>query len=154
MRNPVAKIGVAVALCALVAAAAIAQAVPGSITLRWVLPTTGCLQNVTPPVCNQPLTGSAALQAVHVWISTSPIVPDPVAGNGLPTAPPTLTLGAGATTASHTMTVTNGQTLYARVSARNPAANSALSAEVTKVIQIPVVPGVPTTVTIELTIGS
>lgn len=148
------RVIVAVALCLLLAGVASAQSVPGSITLRWTLPTTGCLQNVTPAVCNQPLTGSAALQAVHVWISTSPIVPDPVTNNGLPAAPPTLTLGAGATTASHTMTVTNGQTLYARVSARNPAANSALSAEVTKLIQIPVVPGVPTTVTIELTIAS
>jgi hypothetical protein len=147
VRNPVAKIGVAVALCALVAVAAMAQTVPGSLTLRWVLPTTGCLVGVTPPVCDQPLTGNAALQAVHVWISTSPI-PDS------PTGAPTLTLGAGATTASHTMQVANGATLYARVSARNPAGDSPLSAQVSRVVTIPTRPGVPTNVTIELSIGT
>jgi hypothetical protein len=147
MRNPVAKIGVAVALCMLVAVAALAQTVPGSLTLKWTLPTTGCLVGVSPPVCGQPLTGDAALQAVHVWISTSPI-PD------APSGAPTLTLAAGATTASHTMQVANGATLYARVSARNPAGDSPLSTQVTKVVSIPVRPGVPTNVTIELTISS
>lgn len=137
---------VAVALC-LIAIGVSAQTVPGSLTLRWTLPTTGCLQGVTPPVCNQPLTGSAALEAVHIWISTSPI-PDAPAGA------PTLTLAAGATTATHTMQVTNGQTLYARASVRNPSNSSPLSNQVTKVISIPVVPGAPTSVTIELIIGT
>jgi len=145
MRNITAAF-VATALC-LFAGVAPAQTVPGSLTVRWTLPTTGCLVGVTPPVCDQPLTGNAALQAVHVWISTSPI-PD------APTGAATLTLGAGATTASHTMQVANGATLYARVSARNPAGDSPLSAQVTKVVAIPVRPGVPTTVTIELTIGT
>lgn len=137
---------VAVALCLLVTGVAMAQTVPGALTVRWTLPTTGCLIGVDPPVCGQPLTGNAALQAVHVWISTSPI-PD------TPTGAPTLTLAAGATTASHTMQVANGATLYARVSARNPAGDSPLSAQVTKVVAIPVRPGVPTNVTIELTIA-
>jgi hypothetical protein len=123
-----------------------AQTVPGSMVLRWTLPTTGCLRNVTPPQCNQPLTGAAALQAVHVWISTSPI-PD------APTGAPTLTLGAGATTATHTVQVTNGQTLYARVSARNADGNSPLSGQVARIVTVPVIPGVPTEVTIELTIA-
>jgi hypothetical protein len=137
---------VAVALCLLLTGVAMAQTVPGSLTLKWVLPTTGCLIGVDPPVCGQPLTGTAALQAVHVWISTSPI-PD------VPTGAPTLTLAAGATTASHTLQVANGATLYGRVSVRNSASDSRLSAQVTKLVSIPVQPGVPTNVTIELTIA-
>lgn len=146
MRNPVAKLGVSVALCVVFAAVAMAQTVPGSLTVRWTLPTMGCLVGVTPPSCTHPLTGDAALQAVHVWISTSPI-PD------APTGAPTLTLAAGATTATHALQVANGATLYARVSARNPAGDSPLSAQVSKVVAIPVRPGVPTNVTIELTIA-
>jgi hypothetical protein len=138
---------VAIALCLVTAGVAMAQSVPGSLALTWKLPTAGCLAGVSPPQCGQPLTGSAALQAVHVWISTSPI-PDK------PTGAPTLTLAAGATTATQTMQVTNGQTLYARVSARNASGDSPLSNQVSRVIAIDVLPGVPTEVTIELTIGS
>lgn len=137
---------VAIGLCLIFAGVSQAQAVPGSIDLRWTLPTTGCLIGVSPPVCNQPLTGTAALLGVNVWISTSPI-PD------VPTGAPTLTLAAGATTAAHTMQVTNGQTLYARVSARNASTSGPLSNQVIKLVSIGVQPGVPTSVTIELTIG-
>lgn len=137
----------AVGLCLLVAGVTKAQTVSGSIDLRWSLPTTGCLIGTSPPVCNQPLTGTAALQAVHVWISTSPIA-------DTPTGTPTLTLAAGATTGTHTMQITNGQTLYARVSARNSAGDGPLSNQVTRVVSVPVRPGVPTSVTIELTIGA
>lgn len=122
-----------------------AQTVPGSLTLRWTLPTTGCITSVTPPVCNQALTGVHAIQSVQVWISTSAI-PD------APSTTPTLTLAAGATTASHTMQVTNGQTLYARVAARGSEAG-VLSAQLTKLISLPVAPGAPTNVTIELVIA-
>lgn len=138
---------VAAGLCLLSSGVSMAQSVSGSLSLSWVLPTTGCLVGTSPPVCNQPLTGTAALEAVHVWISTSPI-PDAPAGA------PTLTLSAGATTATHTMQVTNGQTVYVRVSVRNPTNSSVLSNQVTKVVSIPVAPGVPTSVTINLTIGT
>ncbi len=121
-----------------------AQTVPGSMTLRWTLPTTGCTIGVT-PCDSRPLTGTAALQAVHVWISTSPI-PDS------PSGAPTLTLSATATTATHTLQVTAGQTLYARVSVRNPSGDSPLSNQVTRLITLPVLPNMPTNVTIELTI--
>jgi hypothetical protein len=122
-----------------------AQTVPGSLTLRWTLPSTGCIVGASPAVCGQALTGAHALQAVHVWISTSQIA-DP------PSGAPTLTLAAGATTATHTMQVTNGQTLYARVSAR-ASADGVLSNQVTKLISLPVAPGAPTNVTIELVIA-
>jgi len=145
-RNPVAFYGALVVLCLLCAGVALAQTVPGKLTLRWTLPTTGCLVGVEPPVCDLPLTGNAQLQAVHVWIDTSPI-PDQ------PTGAPTLTLAAGETTTQHTMQVQNGQTLYARVSARNAAGDSPLSNQVSKQIVLDVLPGVPTDVTIELTIG-
>lgn len=153
MRNPIAKIGVAVALCALAVTVAKAQTVPGSLQLRWTLPTTVCTVGVT-PCDNKPATGADALTAVHVWISTSPIVPDATVGNGLPTAAPTLTLAAGVTTATHTMQVTAGQTLYARIAVRNQYTNSALSTQVTKLITVASTPNVPTNVTIELTIGT
>src|SRR5512134_52238 len=103
-----------------------AQTVPGSLTLRWTLPTTGCIVGASPAVCGQALTGPHALQAVHVWISTSPI-PD------APSGAPTLTLAAGATTATHTMQVVNGQTLYSRVSAR-ASADGVMSNQITKLI--------------------
>lgn len=147
MRNPINTAVMVVGLCLLFAGVSMAQTVPGSLALSWRLPTTGCLVGVSPPVCNLPLTGDAALQAVHVWISTSPI-PD------APSGAPTLTLAAGATTATHTMQVANGATLYARVSVRNPAGDSPLSNQLSKVVAIPVRPGVPTNVTIELTIGA
>lgn len=137
---------VAVGLCLLIAGVSFAQTVPGSLTLRWTLPTTGCTVGVT-PCDNRPLTGTDAIQGVSVWIGTSPILAQP-------TGAPTLTLPAGATTATHTLQVTNGQTLYARVSARTGTSNGVLSNQVSKLIALPVQPGAPTSVTIELTIGA
>jgi hypothetical protein len=147
MRNPVAAAVVAVALCLLFTGLAMAQTVPGSLTLRWTLPTTGCLQGANPPICGIPLTDDNALQAVHVWIDTAPI-PDQ------PEGAPTLTLTAGATTTTHTMQVDNGQTLYARISVRNASGNSGLSNQISELIALNVVPGVPTDLTIELVIGA
>lgn len=138
------KLFAAVALLCL-GFAAEAQTIAGSIELSWTLPTTGCTPAVT-PCDNRPLTGNAALTAVNVYISTSPI-PDNPAGA------PTIALGANATTATHTMQVTNGQTLYARVRALNSFGAGPLSAQVTKLISVPVVPGVPTNVVITLTIA-
>jgi hypothetical protein len=51
------------------------------------------------------------------------------------------------------MQVTNGQTLYARISARTGTASGVLSNQVSKLIALPVQPGAPTSVTIELVIG-
>lgn len=142
-RNPVAFYGALVALCLLFVGVSMAQTVPGSLTLRWQLPTTGCLVGVEPPVCDLPL--DAPLQAVHVWIDTSPI-PDQ------PTTAPTLTLSGSSTTTQHTLQVLNGQTLYARVSARNASGSGPLSNEISEQILLEIAPGAPTEVTIELTI--
>ena len=130
----------------LYANAASAQTVPGSLRLGWVLPTTGCTTGVT-PCDNTPLTGAKVLTGIEVYISTSPIA-------DTSTMAPTLTLAAGATTATHTMTVSNGATLYARVKALNVDGKSPFSPQTTKVIALPVVPGAPSSVTIELTISS
>jgi predicted phage tail protein len=121
-----------------------AQTVPGSVDLAWELPTTGCTSGIS-PCDNAPLTGPDALTAINVYISTSPI-PDNTA------MAPTLALGA-VTTVKHTMQVKDGDTIYARVRAVNSSGPSVFSGQVSKVIKLPVVPGVPTNVTITLTIG-
>lgn len=121
-----------------------AQTVPGSLRADWTLPTTGCTTGVS-PCDNAPLTGTAALTGVEVYISTSPIPDSSLMA-------PTLTLPAGATTASHTMQVANGSTLYVRTKAVNGSGKSAFSVQSTKLVQVPVIPGVPTNVTITLTI--
>jgi hypothetical protein len=129
-----------------VSSLAIAQTVPGSLSLGWTLPTTGCTVGVS-PCDNTPLTGARALTGVQVWISTAPI-PDNFAGA------PTLTLSGASTTASHTINVPNGTRLYARLKAVNAQGTSPFSTQVDKVIDAPVAPGVPTQVTINIEIGS
>jgi len=128
-----------------VAPLAIAQAVPGTATVGWTLPTVGCTVGAS-PCDNAPLTGTNALTAVEVYISTSPITDSS-------TMAPTLTLAAGTTTSTHTLQVTNGATLYARVKAVSGGNKSPFSVQVTKVVSVPVIPGVPTNVTITIQIG-
>lgn len=123
----------------------IAQTVPGSAIYSWTLPTTGCTAGIT-PCDNAPLTGAAALTAVEAYISTSPI-PDSSS------MAPTLTLGPGATTATYSTTVANGSTLYARFKAVNANGKSGFSAQVSKLIVLPVVPNVPTSVTVTIQVG-
>lgn len=123
-----------------------AQTVPGTITLRWTNPTTGCVAGSNPCV-EVALTGPNALTAIEVYLSTAPIPDDS-------SMQPTLTLGGGATTTTHSLQVANGDTVYARVKARNAHGVSAFSAQVSKVIEVEAVPGVPTEVTLELAIGT
>jgi hypothetical protein len=141
------KLALAVVL-SLLAFTANAQTVPGSATYTWTLPTTGCTVGVT-PCDNKPLTGADALTGIEVYISTSPI-PD----NS--TMAPTLTLGPTATTAVYSTTVANGSTLYARFKGKNASFGSSptFSAQVSKLVALPVSPGVPTNITITLQIGS
>ena len=133
------------ALCVGLATCAEAQTVPGTLRISWTLPTQGCNVTVSPPICG-PLTGSAALTAINVYVSDAPI-PDDYAGA------PTITLTGDATAATHTMQVPNGSTLYVRVRAVNEAGASAMSNQASKLISVELLPGVPTEVTIELEIG-
>lgn len=115
-----------------------AQAVPGTANIKWTLPLTGT--NGTP------LTGTQALTKVQVFVATATI-PD---GS---TMTPTVELGPTVTQASVTLQVTNGSTLYTRVKACNSVGCSGFSNEGSKVVQIPdVPPGVPTSVTITISI--
>lgn len=134
-----------VLLLCLVGSVVYAQTVPGTLRLTWTNPTTGCITGSTPPVCNQPLTGADALTAINVYISTSPI-PD------TSTMAPTIALPASATTTTHTMQVQRGQTIYARIKAINAAGASPFSNQVSKQITVPVIPGVPSSVTVEIDI--
>jgi hypothetical protein len=130
---------------------AFAQTVPAAATYKWTLPTTGCTQSVT-PCDNKPLTGADALTGVEVYVSTSPI-----ADNS--TMAPTFTLAADTLTKSYTGSVPNGATVYARFKAVNANGKSAFSTQLSKVITVttpppgPVIPGVPTNVTVEFKIG-
>lgn len=118
--------------------------VPGSLHVTWTLPTTGCTTGTT-PCDNVPLTGGDALTGVDVYVSTSPI-PDNFSGA------PTVPLSPTAQTTDVTLTVVNGSTLYVRLKARNAHGASAFSAQVSKLVQLPVLPNAPTTVVITLVI--
>lgn len=118
-----------------------AQQVNGSATLTWVLPTTS--------IEGLGLTATNALTEVQVFLSTSPIA-------DTSTALPTVTLGAGVTNTIYTMSVANGSTIYARIKACNKPSTttqcSAFTTQVSKVVNASTVPGVPTSVTISVTI--
>lgn len=121
---------------ALAGAVASAQTVERTLSLSWQLPTHS--------VDGLPLTGSAELTEVRVYLSTSPIDSP---------RPATITLGPGETSVEHTMAVTNGQTIYARVRACNRSSDSVLqcsdySEQASKHIVLDTTPGMPTEVTI------
>ena len=116
----------------------------GKIDLTWVNPTAGCTVGVS-PCDNKPLGTANALTAVNVYISTSPI-PDSTS------MAPTLALGPGVTTTTHTMQVTAGTTLYARIRAINSSGASPFSVQVSKLIEFPVTPNMHPGVTIILTL--
>jgi predicted phage tail protein len=131
-------------LC-IVASFAMAQTVPGKADLSWPAVTMGCTIGVT-PCDNAPLSGASAITGYEIYVSTSAI-PDSS------TAAPVATVTGSAVTFAYTTTVTNGQTLYFRVKAVNAFGKSAFSVQESKLIVVPVLPGVPTSVTITLTIG-
>jgi hypothetical protein len=125
-------------LLALASIVAPAQTVPGTATISWTLPTVS--------VEGLPLTGINSLTEVRVFLATAQIADDSAMA-------PTLTLGPGATTTTHTMQVANGSTLYARIKACNAGGCSAFSSQASKLIQVDTTPGVPTDVTIELQVS-
>jgi len=103
----------------------------------------------TPPlndVNGNALAGSAnAVTSYNVYASTTPLTAVP--------ATPLATVTAPATTVSGSVPATVGATLYVYVTACNPLGCSGLSVAGTKVITAPAAPpGVPTNVTITLTI--
>lgn len=122
-----------------------AHAATGTVNVTWQLPTFACTVGVV-PCDNLPLTGANALTGVEVYLSTSPIADDT-------TASPTVSLTADQTTASATLGVNNGDTIYARVRVRNQFGPSDFSAEATKLVTIATKPGMPTSVTITITIS-
>lgn len=107
-----------------------------SVTGSWVLPTTA--------VDGSALTGSQAITSVQVFFATASI-----ADNS--TMAPTATLTATATTSSQNITVAPGGSVFFRVKVCNSAGCSVFSDQAVKPIPVSV-PGVPTSVTITLTI--
>lgn len=123
-----------------------AQTVEGTLRIGWAVPTTGCNDLLSPPVCG-PLSADDAVTSINLYISTSPI-PDDTA------MPPTLVIAATPNRITHTMRVTAGQVVYIRARALNRNGPSPYSDQISKVIEIPMIPGMPTEVTIELQIGA
>ena len=123
----------------LVAGLAMAQTVPGSAQLTWTLPTTS--------TDGVPLTGANALTGVEVHWATAPIVDTAL------TRAPQVTLSGTSTTTTQTIQVANGSTLYFRLRAVRGTEKSAYSNEASKLIQLSTVPGVPSSLTISITIN-
>jgi len=108
-----------------------------TINIGWNLPTTA--------TDGTALTGAQALTSIQVFVSTSPITD----ANAVT---PTVTLSGTAVTATQTIATTVGQTLYTRVKACNSQGCSALSNQASRVVPGSV-PGVPTSVVIEISIS-
>lgn len=136
------------ALLLLTATSTLALDVPGRANVSWVLPTeTECLEPAPATCTRLPLTGELALSAIELYVSQSPIADTSV-------LTPTAVLAGNATTALYTATVPAGATLYVRTKARNANGTSKYSVQISKVVTIPnVAPGVPTNVSITITIG-
>jgi hypothetical protein len=120
------------------AVGAFAQTVPGSAVLTWTNPTTS--------TDGLPLTGANALTGIEVHWATAPIADADL------TRAPQLTLGGTVATTTQTIQVANGSTLYFRLRAVRGTDKSAYSAQVSKAIVLSTVPGMPTGVTLSLTI--
>jgi hypothetical protein len=138
---------IAGALVAL-ASTAPAHALNAPLTVSYVLPTVACsiVGGVEVSPCdNVPLTGANALTAVEMIVSTSPIP-------GTYDGPVTLSVPPSTTSANTTFVASNGDTLYVRVRARTANGVSDWSLEATKLVQVDVKPGKPTSVTITLNI--
>lgn len=103
-------------------------------TINWTAPATAS--------DGSPLTGQQAITSYQVWVSTSTI-PSTTATT------PTATITGTATTTTQTVVASPGQTIFARVKACNVVGCSDFSIESSKALPLNV-PGVPTTVTIQL----
>lgn len=130
-------------LASLIASVSVAQAaaptVSASLAVTWTAPTTGSNGTI-------PLTGANAITSYEVFASTAPLT-------AVPSSAPLATVAPGATTASGTLTVASGSTLYVYVVACDSTGCSGLSPAATKTVPYPnTVPDVPTTVTVTITI--
>lgn len=126
-------------LAALLASVVCAQTVTVSANGSWVAPTTDAN--------GFPLAGSPnVITSYNVYASTTPLT-------AVPTGTPLATVTAPTTTVTGSYTATVGQTLYMYVTACNVAGCSGLSPPGTKLVTIPgAPPGVPTSVTITITV--
>ena len=113
-----------------------AYAATPSVTTNWTAPDKA--------VDGTALTGNQAVASYQVWISTA-AVPDNVTGT------PTATVTSG-TTLTKVVTASPGDTLHIRVQACNAFGCGQLSNEATTSVPGSV-PGVPTNVTVTLSIG-
>lgn len=130
-------------LAALVAALACAavsaqSSVTASLNVNWTAPVND--------VNGNPLAGSPnVIVGYNVYAAAMPLTATP--------ATPLATITGSATSVAGTMPATVGQTIYVYVTACSATACSPLSAAATKVVTAPnAAPGVPTNVTITLTI--
>lgn len=123
-----------------------APVVPATLGASWTLPLESECISESAECIRLPLTGVNALTAIHLFVADGPIADD-YAGE------PTAVLGPGETQATYNGVLPNGATLYVRVKAVNSAGPSKFSGQATKLVQIVAPPGVPTNVTITLTIG-
>lgn len=114
-----------------------AQTVPASVTLNWSLPATAADGSA--------LTGTQALTKCGVWLSSQTIP-------ATTTANPTAEVTPAGTTTTQSFTIAKGGTIFARVACANSQGYGALANEVTKVVPVSA-PGVPTNVTITITVG-
>lgn len=126
-------------LAALIASVSVAQSVTASAAVSWVAPVNDAN--------GLPLAGSPnAVTSYNVYGSTTPLT-------AVPTGAPLAVVTAPSTSGTTSMTAPVGSTLYLYVTACNAVGCSGLSAPGTKVVTAPAaLPGVPTSVTITVTI--
>lgn len=132
-------------LLALISSLAVAQASPvtATATVAWNAPVTDSGGN---PLSSNP---QNALTGYNIYVSTSLLTAVPAT----PTTTVTASSASLPTTASTAVTATVGQTLYVYVTAVNSTGQSKLSAPATyQVIAPNAPPGIPTSVTITVTI--
>ena len=127
------------ALLASVATVVVAQvSLTASVAVNWTAPVNDAN--------GIPLAGGPnAVTGYNVYLSTTPLTATP--------ATPTASVAATATTVSGTISAHVGDTVYAYVAACDATGCSVLSTPGTKlVVQPGAAPGVPTTVTVTITI--
>lgn len=123
---------------------AAAQTMP--VNLNWTNPTAAS--------DGSPLTGANAQTGVEVHWATASIPDAPACTlpcTGARVAQVVLTTAASSST--HQISSTNGQTWYFRVKATNATGRSAFSNEATKVASFPVPPGPPTQLRVDLVLS-